>query len=98
MTYSESLRAGWLLMWRGAMIYVLLLGSASVLVGLAGRAFGTGKDPSGIVLMFLLVAIPPCAILIIFPWITKMLIRKDFQTFHLEIVRQEGNETQQSLP
>ena len=99
MSYQESLRAGWLLLWRGA-VGGLLVGITTTLfrfvfVGLFST-FGIAiRGNAEIVFVWLLNIL--VAIFIIHPALLRMMMDKDFKGYDLEIVRSEGEEGELTL-
>ena len=84
MPYSELLRVGWLLIWRG--LLVPLTGAIfGFIVGFTFKMFGIpGTRPVSAVGGLLL------GIFLITPLVVRMMMRKRFRGFHLQIKRESS--------
>ena len=83
MTYGESVRVAWLVSWRSAIIG----GLTGFVVGLAfaipALLLGVSETATQVLLYCLLL---PLGFFLISPWIMRMMMRKRFRGFHLQVV------------
>jgi hypothetical protein len=93
LTYKEGLSASWFLVWRGIVAYILLL-IALTIVLLPLRLLIHALDPEGIGLIVGFFVVPPATVLVTVPILLKMLLRKNFRKFRLEIVHPIEEESQ----
>ena len=90
MTYGESLRAAWLLLWRGLMLAFLTGVVGGLVIGIPAGLLGASQIAT--------LAVSYCVgltlgIFLIYPWIIRMMMRKRFKGFRLEIVRSQPDNT-----
>ena len=99
MTYGQSLRAGWLLIWRGVAGAFLVGIAASlfmlVFIGLLSTVGIAIRGNAETAFRGLLNAL--VLIFIINPVLVRMIMDKDFKGFGLEIVRPEREEGELTL-
>ena len=84
LSFTESLRARWLLVWRSSSISLacgavlgLIVGIVGALLGAAEAAIQSISSSLGALLGMFLVT----------PWVVRMMTRKQFRGFHLEVRR-----------
>ena len=88
LAYPESLRAGWLLIWRSTALSVLCGAIPGFIIGIVGYLLGTSESAIQVVALFLLA---PIHIFLVTPWVVRMMMRKQFRGFRLQIVRPDTN-------
>jgi hypothetical protein len=84
-TYSESLRVAWLLLWRGALIGFGLGALAGFIVGLSAGLSGYGDKLNVQLISGLLGGL--IGLFYAYPLVVRMALRKQFDGFRLQIVR-----------
>lgn len=84
LTYPESLRAGWLVFWRSTALGILYIAIPGFIIGVVGSLLGVSESTIQAVTVFPLALIN---IFLIVPWVVRMMMRKQFRGFRLQIVR-----------
>jgi hypothetical protein len=83
LTFEESLRIGWFIWWRTYVITSLADASAAGVVIFVWNP--SNAEP--ITILSIVVVVFGGIIFVVLPYITRMMMRKRFSGFHLEIVR-----------
>ena len=86
LTYAESLRAGWLVFWRSTALGILYIAIPGFIIGVVGSLLGVSESTIQAVTVFPLALIN---IFLIVPWVVRMMMRKQFRGFRLQIVRSD---------
>jgi hypothetical protein len=84
MTYLESLKVAWLLLWRGLLISFGIGVVAGVVLGLLAGFLGIEKSTIQVLGVLLGGAI---GLFYAYPLVVRMALRKSFEGFRLQIVR-----------
>ena len=86
LTYPESLRAGWLVFWRSTTLGILYIAIPGFIIGFVGSLLGATESTIQAVTVFPLALIN---IFLLVPWVVRMMMRKQFRGFRLQIVRSD---------
>ena len=86
LTYPESLRAGWLVFWRSTALGILYIAIPGFIIGVVGSLLGASESTIQAVTVFPLALIN---IFLLVPWVVRMMMRKQFRGFRLQIVRSD---------
>ena len=93
LSYGQSVRAGWLLTWRSAALYLACIVALGLVIRIVGILLGATEAairsiPSSPAVQA--VSSPLVVLLGVFlitPWVVRMMTRKQFRGFHLEVRR-----------
>ncbi len=97
LSFGERLKVGWLLLWRGFLLFSVLVGLAGLLVRFILVFPGAlGDQVYGAILRYWLIL---CTVFIVpfaLPIVVKMMLNKQFSTFRLQVVSTQ-EQTPQSV-
>ncbi len=84
MGYRDSLRVAWLLVWRNAVASTVMGFVVGGLIGFVGYGIS-----AGVLQLLVYLAVTPVSLFVVSPWVVRTMMRKGFNGFRLEIVRDD---------
>ena len=84
LSYGESLRIGWFLLWRGSVLSFVVFALGAIVLEFVVAVFGPLREYTLVLSVSATLGVVTFGI---YPWLVRMMLWKPFRGFQVELIR-----------